>query len=97
MNHTRSIRGPEARNAQNDHIIGTALVARRAVGKLAARGFTVLSFQVEGRNPVIWIQQAPLCRELRGASKVRRSTPSGAEQIMAAPFEGCQVQWIARG
>ena len=82
---------------QNDHMLDTATVAYRCVMQLSEKGFTVLSFHVETRNPIVWIQDCARCTELKGASKVRRCGPKGKEMIMVSKLHGCQVQWLVRG
>ena len=83
--------------AQNEHMLDALALAQMCSAKLIREGFTVLSVHVEQHRPVIWIQNCAWCGELEGAVMIRRRGPFGIEQIMAAPLEGCQVQWIVRG
>lgn len=78
---------------QNDHILDRMQQAELAVEQLVARGFTVLSVKVEDRNPLIWIQHSARCNQLDGGVHVITQGPRGREEVMAATFEGCQVQW----
>lgn len=91
---------------QNAHMLDQLTCAQLAVAKLVREGFTVLSVHVEHHRPTIWIQNCAWCGELEGAVMIWRPDPFGAcphcgkahfENVMAAPLEGCQVQWIVRG
>ena len=82
---------------QNVHMLDQLDIAYMCATKLVREGFTVLSVHVEHHRPVVWIQNGSLCGELEGAVMIRRPGPHGIENIMAAPLEGCQVQWIVRG
>ncbi len=82
---------------QNAHMLDALACARLCASKLVREGFTVLSVHVEHHRPTIWIQNCAWCGELEGAVMIRRRGPHGIENIMAAPLEGCQVQWTVRG
>lgn len=82
---------------QNDYIAHQVEKVATAVPALAAQGFTVLSVHIAERNPVIWVQRSPRCERLKGAWRVLRAVGQGREAVMAAPYEGCQVQWLERG
>ena len=91
---------------QNVHMLDQLDSAYMCAAKLVRAGFTVLSVHVEHHRPVVWIQNGSLCGEIEGAVMIRRPGPLGVcphcgkghfENVMAAPLEGCQVQWIVRG
>lgn len=90
------IEHPPALVAQNRHVLDQLSRAYRCALHLTDAGFTVLSVHIECRRPVLWIQHAPACAHLGGVWIVHHPTPRGAERVMVAVIEGCQVQWMAR-
>lgn len=82
---------------QNTYMLDAITLAQICAVKLVREGFTVLSVHVEHHRPVIWIQNCAWCGELEGAVMIRRRGLYGIENVMAAPLEGCQVQWTVRG
>ena len=78
---------------QNLHMLNALALVRCCVGRLVRDGFTVISIHVEQRKPVIWIQRCARCEDLNGAVMIRRHDAVGAESVMVAPLDGCQVQW----
>lgn len=92
-----AIEHPYSVGKQNQHILNTLTDAYRASLELAEQGFTVLDVRVEGRNPIIHIQNSARCRQLHGYSAAVRSGPLGRENVMVAVVKGCQVSWIVRG
>lgn len=78
---------------QNLHVLNMLALARVCVAELVREGFTVLSVNVEHHRPVIWIQNCVRCGDLESAAMIRRRDAFGIESIMAAPLDGCQVQW----
>lgn len=85
-----------ARHRAFDHVRHLLHQAEAAVVKLQEMGILVTEVQVSGHQPVIWVQASPQCRALDGVVMIRRNTARGHEHTMAAPFEGCQVQWAVR-
>lgn len=81
---------------QNHHILSSLALAHRCAEELAEAGFTVLSTQIEGRNPVVWIQSCARCEQLHGATMIRRHGRMGRETVMVANLHGCQVMWVVR-
>lgn len=84
-------------NQQNEHVVKSLAQAHRCVAALARDGFTVLSARIEGRKPIVWVQNSARCAQLDGGMMLRRSGPVGPEITMAAERDGCQVQWLVVG
>ena len=80
--------------AQNAHILESLRTVDHAVEQLLARGFTVHGIEVRDRRPVVWVAACERCVELGGAAHVIRSQSGQRVTVMAAVFEGCQVQWV---
>lgn len=78
---------------QNVHMLNALALVRCCVGRLVREGFTVISVNIEQRKPVLWIQRCARCDDLNGAAMISRRDAVGAESIMVAPLDGCQVQW----
>lgn len=97
MSAQHAIEHPGSVGKQNQHILNTLTDAYRAALELAEQGFTVLDVRIEGRNPIIHIQNCARCRKLRGYSAAVRSGPLGREHVMVAVVKGCQVRWVVRG
>lgn len=97
MNGMPYITGREARNAQNEHILVSNETVRRCVAWLIQHGYTVLGIEIGDRNPVVWVQMCSRCDALGGAMRRIRKEAGWSETVMAAPVQGCQVQWIERG
>lgn len=81
---------------QNDLISARLFQAADAVKGLLKMGLSVLYTRVENRRTVIGLRQPPR-GQLHGAPTVMRGTTQGREYVMAAPYQGCQVQWTEKG
>jgi hypothetical protein len=82
----------------NAHLLTSLLTARACAEDLVARGHTLLSIDIQARNPVIWIARDPSTDQFARAVKVLRQRGYGhTERLMVALHLGCQVQWHVRG
>lgn len=73
----------------------TALsLALSAVFELDDAGTTVTDIDIRGGTPVLRIDQPPLF--VKGALTVRHVAGRYRETVYAAPFRGCQLEWIER-
>lgn len=95
--HTQRNRGDYVPRTNNQIIIERLFHADVAVKKLASMGLTVLGINIEDRRPIIWVQNSKACSQLNGGVMVTRVGPLGREQVMVAPLDKCQVQWMVRG
>lgn len=86
----------QSQDRQNLHVLGLIANAKDCVKSLMAHGYTVLSVSLENQKPKIRIQNCNHCKSLKGGSKVRRSTPSGQETLMATDYLNCQVEWLVK-
>ena len=88
-----------ASNEQNEHIQKNLSAAHRAVSQIVQDGFTVLRVEVEGAEPVIWIQVHPRCSRLHGH---RFKIEGGAECLytwraaLETGRDRCWVQWKSK-
>lgn len=77
----------------HEHVLDRLYQAEVAVEWLVKNKFTVLSVEVSGRNPIIWIANSSANTRLSGVMVIRQSSERGIERVIAAIVEGCQVQW----
>lgn len=74
-------------------VIDAIETAKAAARRLANAGVTVFAVMANGRQPVLYIDQAPA-----GVAYVaKRQTPNGiggTTVLYAAPFHGCQLEWM---
>lgn len=89
----------EQLNRQNRHILDAMRGAGATATSLMTSGFTVLSVECHGRNPVIWIEPPKaFAVPMQSAIKVRRHRMEGKravpETIRVLAVDGCQVQWF---
>lgn len=87
----------ELHQQNNDFILGRLHAAEVCVKWLKERGFAILSVEIAGRNPVVWIQNSSRCQQLSSALLIRRQGLYGTQRVMVAVVEGCQVQWKTSG
>jgi hypothetical protein len=81
----------------NTHMLTSLRLATTCAEDLVARGHTLHSIDIQGRNPVLWIQ-SPGPGQFAHAVKVVRNRGFGVtERLMVALHMGCQVQWRVRG
>lgn len=96
MSAVAPLRGREARNAQNDHILAVQVTARQGVAALVREGFTVLRIELEGAKPLVVIQACPRCERLGGSWHRREHGAEGCLFHWQADAHGCRVQWLTR-
>ena len=84
-------------NNQNQHIGNKVLDVNKAVQFLILKGLTVLKVIIEGRNPLIWVQNSPHCDELKGVCSKMSHGEDGREEHRVAIVNNCQVQWLVKG
>lgn len=94
---THTVKREFVPSSNNKIMIERLIHANAAVSKLASMGITVLEINIEDRRPVVWVQNSVRCTQLNGATMITRIGPVGREQIMVAPLDKCQVQWLVRG
>lgn len=72
----------------SNRMIQAAIVAK----KLEDTGLRVLNVWHNGRQPVLLLDRAPSGQ--RGAFIRRQPVTGGFARIMAAPYDGLQIQWL---
>lgn len=79
--------------AANDDIASALELALAATRGLTAEGITVICGFANGRRPVLYVDRMP-----DGVvSVVKRSHPNGSggtTVVRAAPYCGCQLEWM---
>lgn len=84
----------ESFGVQNAHMLNGLAAIQHCVSCLIRKGFTVLAVRIGHREPTVLVQHEARCEQLQGAASGVAIGSHGREQIMAAPFEGCSVQWV---
>ena len=59
--------------------------------KLEDRGVRVYNVWHNGRQPVLYLDRPP--EGVTGVSQRRQPAAGGVDRIMAAPFDGVQIEW----
>lgn len=71
--------------------------AEAAVTMLLSMGVEISHIEIAGIRPRIWLHGKDEALRAQFSSGIHRINPvgysGGRETIMAAPFQGCQLQW----
>jgi len=67
--------------------------AEQAVDQLSLDGFEVISINLNGRAPVIWVTNSERCKALQGVQVGCTPVPGGKLRVFCAPYGHYQVRW----